>query len=111
LEGHDVVGVASGGQEALAMCADLAPDVLVVDHRMPPGPWGLEVARIVAGRHPAIRVVLYTNYEDPELIAGAREAGATYLPKGNLAALRRAVSGPDRSAGGSGQGASRPRSS
>jgi CheY-like chemotaxis protein len=95
LDGHDIVGVGDDGTAALELCEGLRPEVLVVDHRMPPGPWGLEVAREVRRRFPEIRVIIYTNYEDRELIDGAREVGARYLPKGNLAALRRAVSEPD----------------
>ena len=43
LEGHDVVGRGRNGTEAIALCRELNPDVLVVDFRMPPGPNGLAV--------------------------------------------------------------------
>lgn len=93
LEGHDIVGKGTDGEEALRLVATQHPDVLVVDHRMPPGPWGLEVAERVARDHPGTRVIVYSNYQSVELIRRAREAGAVYLPKGNLRALRRAVAG------------------
>ncbi|MBA2281592.1 MAG: response regulator [Acidimicrobiia bacterium] len=54
LDGHDVVAVGADGAEALALCEDRRPDVLVVDHRMPPGPWGLDVAREVRRRRPVL---------------------------------------------------------
>jgi len=92
-EGHDVVGVAADGGRALELVGELAPDVLVVDHRMPPGPWGVEVAEEVARRHPGTRVVLYTNHQSDELLARTRSAGAVLVPKGNLRTLRRAVAG------------------
>lgn len=92
-EGHDIVGVATDGTTALELCLDLRPDVAVLDHRMPPGPHGLEVAERLAGSAPEVRVIVFTNYQDPELIRSVRAAGAVYLPKGNLRALRRAVRG------------------
>ncbi len=91
LEGHDIVGSASGGHEALDLVARLRPDVLVVDHRMPPGPWGIEVARLVRQRHPSVQVVVYSNYQSDDLMAEARSLGVAFVPKGNLRTLRRAV--------------------
>ncbi len=93
LEGHDIVGACADGVTALDLCAALRPDVAVLDHRMPPGPHGLEVAQRLAAEAPDVRVIVFTNYQDPELVAEVRACGATYLPKGNLRALRRAVSG------------------
>src|SRR5436190_10781461 len=91
LEGHDVVGTALDGTSALALCRSLQPEVVVLDHRMPPGPHGLEVAQRLAAEVPDARVIVFTNYQEPELVAQVRAAGALYLPKGNLRALRRAV--------------------
>jgi CheY-like chemotaxis protein len=90
LEGHDVVGSAPDGVRAVELCRSLHPDVLVVDLKMPPGPDGIAVAREL--RHqPGLRIVLYTNYRNAEVATAAEEAGATYLLKGDLRALRRAV--------------------
>jgi len=91
LEGHDIVGSGLDGTSALEMCLRLRPDVAVIDHRMPPGPHGLEVAQVLAREAPEIRVIVFTNYQDRSLIDAVRAAGATYLPKGNLRLLRRAV--------------------
>jgi CheY-like chemotaxis protein len=90
-EGHTVVGTALQGDEAVALCESLRPDVLVVDYRMPPGPNGLEVVRAVR-RIPGLRVVVYSNYHDQKLRADAARLGATFLQKGQLTALRRALS-------------------
>ncbi len=95
LEGHDVVGSCLDGATALDLCLRLRPDVAVIDHRMPPGPHGLEVAQRLAVEAPEIRVIVFTNYQDRALIEAVREAGATYLPKGNLRLLRRAVAGAE----------------
>jgi CheY-like chemotaxis protein len=91
LEGHDVVATCLDGATALEACTTLRPDVVVLDHRMPPGPHGLEVARRLATEAPDVRVVVFTNYQDADLIRAIKATGATYLAKGNLRALRRAV--------------------
>lgn len=96
LEGHDIVGSGLDGTSAIEMCLRLRPDVAVIDHRMPPGPHGLEVAQVLAREAPEIRVIVFTNYQDRSLIDAVRAAGATYLPKGNLRLLRRAVSSSER---------------
>jgi DNA-binding NarL/FixJ family response regulator len=93
LEGHDVVGLAADGDEAIRLLAESTPDVLVVDYRMAPGPNGLTVARTVRAAQPSVRVILYSNYRDQRLVAEAERIGAQFLPKGNLRALRRAVTG------------------
>jgi len=93
LEGHEIVGCASGGEEALALCQKLRPDVLVVDYRMPPGPDGAEVARRVHREMPAVAVVVFTNYDQVEVTRAVRRAGAHLVRKGQLEALRRAVAG------------------
>ena len=91
LEGIEVVGTAQDGDSALRLVAELAPDVLVVDHRMPPGPAGIDVAAAVRSSHPDTRVVLYSNYQSSALLARSRELGVRFVPKGNLRTLRRAV--------------------
>jgi CheY-like chemotaxis protein len=93
LEGHEIVAQCLDGTSAVERTLALRPDVLVVDHRMPPGPHGLEVAQRLALEAPEVRVIVFTNYQDVELIRAVRACGATYLPKGNLRALRQAVVG------------------
>jgi DNA-binding NarL/FixJ family response regulator len=98
LEGHQIVGRCVDGATAIDLCLAERPDVAVIDHRMPPGPHGLEVAQVLAREAPEIRVLVFTNYQDRTLIDAVRAAGATYLPKGNLRLLRRAVAGDDAGA-------------
>jgi CheY-like chemotaxis protein len=93
LEGHDVVATAADGPGAVAACARHRPDVLVVDHRMPPGFDGLEAAGRVLAACTAGRVVVYSNYADPAAVAAAEALGVTWLAKGQLRALRAAVTG------------------
>lgn len=90
-EGHEVVATATGGEDAVRLCAELTPDVLVTDFRMPPGPSGLEVTRELRERQPDVRVVLYTNYRRSDIREQAEAMGARFLLKGNIRALRRAV--------------------
>lgn len=91
LEGHEIVATAVDGQSAIEACEQHRPDVLVVDYRMPPGVNGLDVALRVIAEGLAGRVVLHTNYEDAAVRRVAAEAGARFVRKGNLDALRAAV--------------------
>ena len=91
LEGHTVAGV-TDGDAVLALLGDFAPDVVVLDYRMPPGPTGLAVARQLRQERPDLRLVIYSNYQDVELMRQAAELGVPFLPKGNLLTLRAAVS-------------------
>jgi CheY-like chemotaxis protein len=90
LEGHVVAG-AIDGQNALDLVGSFHPDVVVLDYRMPPGPTGLAVARELRTAQPELRIVIYSNYQDVDLVAKAAEFGVPFLPKGNLRTLRAAV--------------------
>lgn len=91
LEGHIVVG-APDGETALTLVEKIAFDVVVLDYRMPPGPNGLMVGARLRVQHPELRIVLYTNYHDADLVDEALEFGLQFLPKGDLRRLRAAVS-------------------
>lgn len=91
LEGHEVVAAVADGAAALAACVEHRPDVVVLDHRMPPGPHGLDVARRLASADPGVGVVLFTNYQDADVLDGIAACGGVYVPKGSLRRLRRAV--------------------
>jgi two-component system response regulator (stage 0 sporulation protein F) len=90
LEGHTVLGVVDG-IDALAVLEAFQPDVVVLDYRMHPGPTGLAVARQLRQDQPHLRLVIYSNYQDVELMRQAAELGIPFLPKGNLVTLRAAV--------------------
>jgi two-component system response regulator NreC len=90
LEGHTVLG-ALDGESALELLAQFQPDVVVLDYRMPPGRSGLAIARQLRQERPDLRLVIYSNYQDLELLRQAAELGIAFLPKGNLATLRAAV--------------------
>jgi DNA-binding NarL/FixJ family response regulator len=80
-EGVEVAGVASNGEEAVALVDQVAPDVVLMDLRMPvmDGPGATALIR---ERHPDIYVVMLTTYADDESIMAAMSAGASgYLTK------------------------------
>lgn len=73
-EGYEVIGEAGDGAEAMAMVAELKPDVAILDIKMP-GTDGLTAARsIIADRLAA--VVILTAFSQRDLIEQARDAGA-----------------------------------
>ncbi len=92
LEGHEVHGAADAGA-ARTLLEQLSPDVLVLDHRMPPGPTGLELAEELVAADTAVRIVIYSNYQSPQLRSRAARIGVPFLAKGNLRTLRGAVRG------------------
>jgi DNA-binding NarL/FixJ family response regulator len=80
-EDLSVVGEAGDGEEALIRVAALAPDVVLMDLRMPRLDGVGATSRIVA-EHPASRVLVLTTYDTDADIVRAVAAGATgYLLK------------------------------
>ncbi|TKK90119.1 response regulator transcription factor [Herbidospora galbida] len=80
-EGITVVGEAGSGDEAVVRARDLAPDVVLMDLRMPGGDGVGATSRILAGQ-PGARVIVLTTYETDQDIVRAVEAGAAgYLLK------------------------------
>jgi DNA-binding NarL/FixJ family response regulator len=81
----DVVGTVGDGRSLLDAAADLRPDVVVVDIAMPLLN-GLDAARQLRRQMPAVKVIVLTVSEDPELAAEAFRAGASgYLLKNSAA--------------------------
>jgi signal transduction histidine kinase len=79
LEGHHVL-LASSADEALALVAEAAPDVLLTDVLMP-GMRGPELARAVVERHPDVRVVLMSSHVDDDEALRRELPGALFLAK------------------------------
>ena len=79
--GHEVVGQAGSGEEAVALADRLEPDAILMDVRMP-GTTGLEATRRIAHAHPSIAIVMLTVSEDEDDLFEAIKAGARgYLLK------------------------------
>jgi DNA-binding NarL/FixJ family response regulator len=70
-----VLGSASDGEEALALVQQLAPQVALMDLRMPRVD-GVEATRRIAEQHPACKVVVLTTYADDHTVIQALRAGA-----------------------------------
>jgi DNA-binding NarL/FixJ family response regulator len=81
LEDIELVGTAADGVEAVALAAELAPDVVLMDLEMPRLD-GIEATRQVLADHPRTAVLVLTSFSDRPRILGAIEAGACgYLLK------------------------------
>jgi two-component system response regulator DevR len=88
--GVTIVGEAGSGIEALRACERLAPDLVLLDIRLPDQS-GVEVCQHITQHWPHIRVIILTSFADDDLIAEAILAGAAgYVLKqvGNQELLR-----------------------
>jgi len=76
-----LVGEASNGQEAIALCGQLTPDVVLMDLLMPEM-GGIEATRTIRARWPRVRVIALTSFGEREMVREALQAGAvSYLLK------------------------------
>ncbi|WP_328853012.1 response regulator transcription factor [Micromonospora globbae] len=93
-----VVGEAENGQQAIRLAGQVAPDVVLMDLRMPLVDGTAATARILADR-PSVRVVVLTTFDDDDHLFPALAAGACGFlvkdasPDELLAAIRRAAAG------------------
>ena len=71
--GHEVIGYATNGQDAIDKCASMHPELIVMDVRMPLID-GLTCTTMLSKSNPSSRVVIVTGSRTTE--AEAREAGA-----------------------------------
>jgi DNA-binding NarL/FixJ family response regulator len=96
----EVIGEAQDGEAAQSMVADLQPDVLLLDLKMPGTP-SYQVEKWVRQHYPHVITLILTAHDRDFYLASMREAGAAgYLSKSDQAeklitALRRAVRGED----------------
>lgn len=98
LGGIDVVGEASDGAEAVALAAELKPDVVLMDVRMP-GTDGIEATRRIVDADLPCRVVILTTFDLDRHVYDALVAGAAgFLVKD--ASAQQLVNAVERTAAG-----------
>jgi NarL family two-component system response regulator LiaR len=77
----ELVGEASGGREAVRLCEQAQPDVILMDLVMP-DMGGAEATAIIRERCPRVQVIALTSFQEKELVREALQAGAIgYLLK------------------------------
>lgn len=78
----EVVGIAHDGEEALRLCEELRPDVILMDMVMP-GIDGVAATQAIRQQYPQVQVLALTSFYDEDLVRRAMQAGAIgYLLKG-----------------------------
>ncbi|MEU8819674.1 response regulator transcription factor [Actinoplanes sp. NPDC048796] len=75
-DGIEVAGEAPDGAEAVRLTAEVRPDVILMDVRMP-GVDGIEATRRIMARDPAARVLILTTFDLDEYAFAALRAGAS----------------------------------
>jgi NarL family two-component system response regulator LiaR len=88
----ELVGEASSANEAIRLCAELQPDVVLMDMVMPDTN-GAQATRAIRSQYPNVQVIALTSFQEQDLIEQALQAGAIgYLLK-NVSAdeLARAI--------------------
>lgn len=91
-----VLGTATNGEEAVRMAAELVPEVILMDVRMP-GMDGVEATRRILARAPEIKIVMLTTFDDDEYVHDAIGYGAVgyvlkNIPPDDLISCIRAAS-------------------
>jgi len=77
----ELAGEAGSGEEAVRLCAQLQPDVVLMDLMMP-GMNGVTATRLIAERRPHPQIIALTSFHEADLVQGALQAGAiSYLLK------------------------------
>ncbi|MCJ7556910.1 MAG: response regulator transcription factor, partial [Gammaproteobacteria bacterium] len=77
----ELVGEASSGQEAVLLCSQHQPDVVLMDMVMPDMD-GASATRLIRQQYPSIQVLALTSFKEESLVKGALQAGAIgYLLK------------------------------
>ncbi|HSM54884.1 MAG TPA: response regulator transcription factor [Candidatus Sulfomarinibacteraceae bacterium] len=80
-EDTEVVGEATSGPEAVALAAELQPDVILMDLNMPQLS-GLEATRHITEANPEMAILVITMFDDDSVIAAMRAGARGYILKG-----------------------------
>ncbi|MDX1417200.1 MAG: response regulator transcription factor [Candidatus Promineifilaceae bacterium] len=95
--GTAVIGEATNGREAVAMSAELQPDVIVMDINMPDLN-GIEATKQILAHNPDANILIMTMFDDDTVFAAMRAGARGYLLKGvegeeTLQAIRAVAAG------------------
>jgi NarL family two-component system response regulator LiaR len=78
----ELVGEANSGPEALQLCSETQPDVVLMDMLMPAMD-GVQTTQAIKKQHPRVQILALTSFHDRERVKRAMQAGvAGYLIKG-----------------------------
>ncbi|MEB0079666.1 response regulator transcription factor [Pseudomonas sp. CCI3.2] len=72
----DVVGEAEDGPEAINLCSQVSPDILLIDIGLKDMN-GLELTRLLRAQYPTIKILILSMYDNQEYIATSIRAGAS----------------------------------
>jgi len=77
----ELVGEAADGEEAIRLCAEVQPHVVLMDLVMPEMD-GVTATQAIRQAYPAVQIIALTSFNDQDLVQGALQAGAVgYLLK------------------------------
>jgi NarL family two-component system response regulator LiaR len=77
----ELVGEAADGEEAIRLCAEVQPHVVLMDLVMPEMD-GISATRAIRQADPTVQIIALTSFNDQDLVQGALQAGAVgYLLK------------------------------
>ncbi len=72
------VGEAASGEECIALCGELQPDVILMDLMMP-GIGGIAAIRAIREQYPDTQLIALTSFVDDQTVQAALKAGAIQL--------------------------------
>jgi NarL family two-component system response regulator LiaR len=79
----ELVAEAHNGEEALHLCDEAQPDVVLMDMRLAGDMDGVAATRAIRSHHPQVQVLALSSFHDRDLVRSAMQAGAIgYLVKG-----------------------------
>lgn len=77
----ELAGETDNGEDAIKLCGEILPDVILMDMIMP-GMDGVSTTRLIRQQFPGVQVLALTSFKNQELVQNALEAGAIgYLLK------------------------------
>lgn len=76
--GISIIGLAASGAEAISVCVEHRPDVVLLDLRLPDLP-AHEIVRKIVSASPTSKIVLFTAFPEHAGVAAALATGATGL--------------------------------